>query len=531
TQVTLLWRPSDTETNPDPFFGVAGSPLTPAGGVNPLYDPNFRGFDVEGYRVYRGRTSNPSQLTLVAQFDYAPDPTTGRGIMNDFLATVNPAAGCAPELAVTTTCPITFSTPPPGTAFTDSVPVDLTGTVTQVIRGDRVKLFDGNAQILPGKLDTAFADVSRGRLAVGVSTNLANTGVPFVFVDRTVRNSVRYFYSVTAFDINSRSSGPSSLESARNTKAVTPVAAPTNSVSSATITGGVFGRDSELTGTTVPALDPVTGRFSGPFPPANNQSLGFVGEFARQLFSTGGSVKIRLDGIGLGDQRDGVPARYTFTASAPGIAPSTISLELDPTFAFGNPTLSSPPFPAALADPTLAARFGAPAGPVSIAGQVTFGMPNYQRVVGQVRGCADGGLDAAGATVNCNYNGPRWFAGANETQDNPNAGMSTDFSGDVPGADLNNAGALPGVVTIYTPMTLGNISNAWRAMDASTGGAGRAADFNVYWGNPGKIDSIIDVTHNVPVPFMRDSAGGGFGVLNVSGSSAAGSDDGRAGVV
>jgi hypothetical protein len=76
-------------------------------------------------------------------------------------------------------------------------------------------------------------------------------------------------------------------------------------------------------------------------------------------------------------------------------------------------------------------------------------------------------------------------------------------------------------------MTDGNLDAGWRGMDASLGGAVRAADFKVYWGNPGKIDSVIDVTHNVAVPFMPDSIGGGFGVLNVSGTSAAGSADGR----
>jgi len=130
--VTVLWSPSNTETTPDPFFTVASSPIVtnPDGSTsaNSLYNPNFRGLDVEGYRVYRGRTSNPSQLTLLAQYDYAPDPATGKGIFRDFLATVQSGTGglnvgCAPELGIQTTCPITFSTPVPGSgvAYTDSV--------------------------------------------------------------------------------------------------------------------------------------------------------------------------------------------------------------------------------------------------------------------------------------------------------------------------------------------------------------------------------------------------------------------------
>jgi len=45
------------------------------------------------------------------------------------------------------------------------------------------------------------------------------------------------------------------------------------------------------------------------------------------------------------------------------------------------------------------------------------------------------------------------------------------------------------------------------------------------------VDSVIDVSHNVPVPFMPDSMGAGFGILNASGSSGAGSQDGRPTVV
>ena len=57
-QVTVLWAPSPTEdpANPDPFFAVASDVS------QPLYDPNFRANDVEGYRIYRGRVDNPSEL-------------------------------------------------------------------------------------------------------------------------------------------------------------------------------------------------------------------------------------------------------------------------------------------------------------------------------------------------------------------------------------------------------------------------------------------------------------------------------------
>ena len=119
-QVTVLWNRSATETTPDPFFAIASQPqvidpLTGLPVVNALYDPNFRGFDVEGYRIYRGRVDNPSELQLIAQFDYAPD-ASGKGIFTDFRGVINPVPGCAPELRVQTTCAVPFAVPTPGAA-------------------------------------------------------------------------------------------------------------------------------------------------------------------------------------------------------------------------------------------------------------------------------------------------------------------------------------------------------------------------------------------------------------------------------
>jgi len=36
----------------------------------------------------------------------------------------------------------------------------------------------------------------------------------------------------------------------------------------------------------------------------------------------------------------------------------------------------------------------------------------------------------------------------------------------------------------------------------------------------GTVDSVIDVTHNVVVPFMADSLGAGWGVLNAAAAAA-----------
>jgi hypothetical protein len=88
-QVTVVWQKSGTETVGDPYFAVASDPSSA------LFDPNYRQFDVEGYRIYRGR--DPRALQLVAQFDYAG--TTMLDYTGEFLYD----GECAPELGVLTT--------------------------------------------------------------------------------------------------------------------------------------------------------------------------------------------------------------------------------------------------------------------------------------------------------------------------------------------------------------------------------------------------------------------------------------------
>ena len=71
----MLWRPSPTRDDgrsvlpgrqPADHYRPGDRHRRP----NPLYDPNYRQFDVEGYRVYRGRVDSPNELALMAQFDY-----------------------------------------------------------------------------------------------------------------------------------------------------------------------------------------------------------------------------------------------------------------------------------------------------------------------------------------------------------------------------------------------------------------------------------------------------------------------------
>jgi hypothetical protein len=542
-QVTVLWARSATETTPDPFFQIASQP-TIDGLPNALYDPNFRGNDVEGYRIYRGRTSNPSELQLVAQFDYAPS-ADGKGIFTDFRSLVNPTSTCAPELAVAINCPVVFSTPLPGSPFVGSVDVDLVGTITQVKPGGRVLLADGNAQLLPGLLDTAFADISRGRIAQGVSTQLTNSGVPFLFIDRNVRNSLRYFYSVVAFDVNSLVSGLSSLESNRATKAVTPTPPVSNAVVASSLVPHIIGRGAAMDTviTSAPTIDAATGKFSGPFQPADGGIVGFVGEFASSIIqpSQSGALTMRLDSLNMGqyDATAGfgatvgpaVPTQYFVTLgngvdSFKTVIPFTQTLNAGGGFT--GTEEASAFFEALTVDPATAARFeGSP--PFKLQGQATVRSPTGTELGGWGVGCRFGDF---GAGVDCFHNGSRWFNGpsptTNETMDDPNGGnclpaaFSTGGGSGTPHNPLecnltnyNNAGQLTGVTTIQGILPYIQLNGEYRNMDWVLPTVRRAADFNVHWGAGGVIDSVVDVTHNVLVPF-EPKMGGGFGVLNLA---------------
>lgn len=329
-QVTVLWRPSPSEQGGDPYWSIANQPTVIVNGNpqnNGLYDPNYRQFDVEGYRVYRGRVDSPNELQLVAQFDYSGT------VFTDFTGQVNPVSTCAPDLGVraATGCP--FDSLVAGTAPNPAHKVDypLVGDITQVflgpasLLGNRVKLADGTISYL--HVDTAVVggeQLIRGSTSVTGSCSpsacppLQDTGIPFVFVDKTALNHFRYFYSVAAFDINSLQSGPSSLESARLTKSVTPGAPISNHISTSSLNAGVIGRGKRVDSliTAVPTIDPVKGTFSGPFPPANSASLAFTGQFVASLFNGSGTVTATLMDVALGDARGPEPVLYTFKITA-----------------------------------------------------------------------------------------------------------------------------------------------------------------------------------------------------------------------
>ncbi|HXM39100.1 MAG TPA: hypothetical protein VN908_10645 [Gemmatimonadales bacterium] len=507
-QVTVVWQKSVSEATGDPYFLVASNP------TSPLYDPNFRKFDVEGYRIYRGRTAG--QLELIAQFDYDGtqliDFTGGFDYSGDLDG--DGLSQCAPELGLQADCPVVFSTSPP---YINSVPHPLTGKVIQIPPGGRVKLADGNVFIL--RADTA---VSGGPPAcANVSCpELTSGGVPFAFVDTDVRNSFTYFYTVTAFDVNSVVSGPTSLESPRVTKPIVP-RAPSGQEAGGSVTTPVL---LDRAGATInasaplPTLASATAIFSGPMPPTNGFTPG-VAAFTPALVG-GGTVTITIDSILPGHGNTGTtpggsygPATYFVSVAGPT---GTVQVTLPLTVSGLADDASVVAYaPAAKLDQTKARPFGGDTN-FSMSASIQLQSAGTWRLQSWGRG------DANSNPTRSAENGPRLWAGtANETQVRPNSGVCNPGVGTcgtstpVPNIGLT-AGTIAGFDIFSILGYLSVTSGPMRDIEAVGSTVTRAADFAIYWGTtPGAIDSVLDVTHNVVVPFktkMRAS----WGILDTS---------------
>ena len=478
-QVTVVWQKSTTETvragGGDPFFAVASNP------ASPLYDPNFRQYDVEGYRIYRGRTTG--DLALVAQFDYGGtqiiDYTGSFAYTEDLNG--DGIIACAPELGVQTDCPTTF--PSAG-----GVAHDLSGSVIQVPLGGRVLLANGSVLILSA--DTAVTGGGHGFPA------LSNTGVGFAYVDRGVRNNFQYYYSVTAFDVNSLASGPSSLESAKVSHTVTPRTQTAQEQTGVLSAAQLTGRGKVLDATAaLPTLDATTGEFSGPMPPSNGL-IGGLTAFLPQLLDTG-TIALTVDSIIPGASLDGGEATYFLTGKGAG-APTHFTLPIVYD-AFSADDSAAAPFPATNISQSQSTKYGGDST-YQLYGSAKLLVPGTWRLTNWSRGSING--DPA----NADFNGPRWWTGsANENTANPNGSLCSPAAGACAPVDVtHSAGILAGVDTIFWPASYGTINNApGRDFEGLTSNVARAADFSVYWGNNGHVDSVIDVTHNVPLPFSK----------------------------
>lgn len=492
-QVTVVWQPSPTETTGDPYFQLA------ANRSSPLYDPNYRQFDVAGYRIYRG--TDPRSLTLIAQIGH--DNTW----FADYLGAVGYPGQCAPELGILTDCPVPFP-PTPDTTASVRIPIGVHGgRIIQVPEGGRI--ISSN-----GLVTTIAADTFPASKFSGAPGEI---GVTYAFTDSTVRNSFRYYYAVTVFDFNSIRSGPSSFESPRLTKLITPRASSGQETAGMVQAMRLLGSDGTPldSAAPLPTIDPATGIFSGPMPPTDGIAFDFSA-FLPELLATG-RITVTIDSIAIGmavlDVLPGAerPAVYFLTSTSPGLTTHfTLPLQMPSPFGFEEATAQAR-FAAALVDSAQAARFGA--APVQqLVAQVTVRTPTAFRLTNFGR------ADANGLPVNSSFNGPRWWAGGpNENTANPNGGVCAPSNGNcantfrVPNIG-RSAGAIAGM-TISHVQSYNTIPNTpGRIAEAALATVTRAADFRVFWGAAGLVDSVLDVTHRVRVPFSA-KAGPSWGIL------------------
>ncbi len=289
-----------------------------------------------------------------------------------------------------------------------------------------------------------------------------------------------------------------------------------------------------VSGGAAPTIDPTNGTFSGPSLPGNAMTLAFAGELASNVVGSSGSLRSRLISLQMGqidlsgccaNGQAGIPAQYVFRVF-------TATDSFDYTYAiqqgFNFQAQDNRNFAVLNLDNDLAVGYGGDSS-FQIYGQQIMRVPLSAAV-----GDWGTGPALAGSTLG-RYNGDRWFAGPspanNETTADPtSAGNCGSGAGACSSAQagaitsFNNAGALPGVETVYEPRGYITFDREWRNVGSSLASAYRGADFNVYWGAAGVVDSVIDATHNVVVPFESTNVGAGWGILNNAAAGLGGAD-------
>jgi hypothetical protein len=480
-KVSIVWEPSLTEQVGDPYYTIASDP------TSALFDPNFRQIDVEGYRIYRGRTAGA--LELIAQFDY-----TGT-YFRDYTGLID-YGNCAPELGILDECPEAFDFPISSTGpFND---VDIVSPLVQVTARDEL----ANGSVIKLTEDNALVDAG--------FPELTNSGVPFMYIDDEVVNSLTYFYAVVAYDVNSAVSGPSSLESARVARSVTPRAlAPT--ATEAALSFGLFGDDDEqLDPNALWTIDPATGRFSGT-PPATDALSAAFAPLVPQLLPAL-DLEARIDSLVPHSYTDyncdgnGLGSCYTIhlTFTKDGVATlDSLNVNWPVWSSFGEPAAITTGLGAVSIpiDPTSAARFGIPDTAAAFTAQLEATFRQYidfSAFEGQAaRRSGTSAFFASGASISAG--GSRWFEGANETLDHPTYGI--------------RVGHLEGVDSIWAPIHHTDIDPATAGAQTYAGsgvmqcfgyglaGLGRHADVQITWGAGGQVASVRDISHNVDVEF------------------------------
>ena len=495
-KVTIVWQKSATENvtagGGDPYFAVASDP------TSPLYDPDYRQYDVTGYRIWRGTSA--SDLALIAEFEVAD------GTFADYTGqVVDPAYGsqCAPELGVTATCP----------TFPVSHSLTYALTFVQAPLGGRVLLGNGNVGVV--QADTVV--FRRGSEADGPS-------VPYVYGDSGVRNGFSYVYAVTAFDVNSDRSGPPSLESPQALKTVTPRVPSSNAHDAVVVSAGIFGDDTlPLDSISTLRVDSTTGAFSGLVPPANAATFVLGPSVVDAL--PPGDIVARIDSVGAGITTDiGTPPPSVYLSLFAG--PDTVRAAIPmpaATFSTGPDATNAVPYsatvPAVRYDTARARALGLPvsfvgASPVS----VTYGgaaVPLSTSDAGQslIEGLysVPGGAAAEASRYLLHA---VWYAEGGSEPPQPTVNPF--------GSQAHTNGLLPNVDIIYEaapyrlPVAGGAPSDAMsvesRFVIYGMPAAYYPADFVVTWNADSSI-TVRDSTHRVFLPFKTDLVPG-WGFVN-----------------
>jgi hypothetical protein len=443
-QVTVIWEPSRTDQIGDPFFTIASDP------ASPLYDPNYRQFDVEGYRVYRA-TGLGGGFELVGQFD-----KTGT-VFEDVTGALDPEF-----------------VPEEGDPFDGPVEHPLTGDLVQFPAGARIR------DAVTGSVIVLAAD----------TVTLEDTGIPFVFVDRAVRNGITYRYIVTAFDVNSLQSGPSVLESPRQPQNVVPRStglAGTQAVASVELRGQSEVLDPSAP---LPSID-AQGRFSGPMPPTDGLPAGDLQLALGQAVQPGQINVVRIDSV--------IPLTYsvqyhlTVGTERVIVGPD----ELSTVRSGGTTETVTEAIVTIPADTTVLQGLftNTPKVAGSVPFQLVHGRPPRMSGVADFAS-ANPQFWTQPPPASAGDGGSRWFSGENETAEHPTLGTAV--------------GELPGIDAIYAPQATLNAPAIQRRFAQAMFTIMRAADVEVTW-QGGQVTSVHDVTHDLPVPFKaKPQASYGF---------------------
>jgi len=500
-QVTVVWDQSATETNGegDPFFTVASNT------ASALYNPNYRQFDVEGYRVWRGTSSG--SLSLLAQFDYGTTSFT-----DVTCETVAPGEdlhdnSSAPEgtigFVAGETCPADFEK-------TSGINRDLAfnnGSAGGNPGAGVFRLADGGAAYNGDPIVAIESDEGGAKLP------LTDGGVPFVYVDETVVNNFTYFYAVSAFDVNSPASGPHTLRSARVAQSVVPRADAPN-ITNAELTVNISGDDGVglTTSSPVPAIDPQDGTFSGPFPPTNALALGFAPLVPRLLaqFSLTATIDSIVPTTAPGCTSAVDPfskcLKHYISVDRNGAVTQTVVDVYNPWWSsFGETTPQTAQLVAATIpfDQKALDAFGIPSGSGAATAIGTYN-----------EGINNGGVveGPQNRRFGREHGGSRWFSGSNESVADPTAYV--------------RVGHLDGVDTVWAPIGYtaqapgdatpgGQEAFEKQCFSRALGAMGRAADLQFTWSGGGV--QVRDVVHNVDVPF-KPTTQSSYGFLTTDGN-------------